>query len=437
MSVDLHQSCKARITELIAKALPKIEVDNGMFIRRMTGFVNLEAADQALPQTGELQARLQTYIDERPLTEFVIDTLTDELRDASYNDSSGQSLTTLPGYENPHTVAERLVDEFTALPNEYKLTFRLPNELWPILNKDVWEYELGPHIRLVRSGPELEEAYPLKTDNDDRADRIKGNSLLASLGDLKPLEWAENAVFLQLDATGFIGGYGGSIPEAEARRAIRSFCGLGIALQLFERRSLYRRFQPSDYFVVHRKRTDNTWELRERIDVGDDLSRALERLNLNNANGWVNSPERQVVWSDRILEEMKTTYAAGKKSAPILLASQWYFDSATGSDELLTYIQAMVVLEILLGDKTTSDQVGLNELLRNRCAYLIGSSQEDRAELHKAFGEIYAVRSQIVHRGKHSLTMNERILFGRLRWMCRRVIQKEVDLLKANRSKTN
>jgi hypothetical protein len=119
----------------------------------------------------------------------------------------------------------------------------------------------------------------------------------------------------------------------------------------------------------------------------------------------------------------------------ILLASQWYFDSATGSDRLLPFIQGMVVLEILLGDKAASKEIGLNELLRNRCAYLIGSSQEEREEIYKTFGDIYDVRSQIVHRGKHRLNAHERSLFGRLRWMCRRVIQKEVDLLVANKKK--
>ena len=130
---------------------------------------------------------------------------------------------------------------------------------------------------------------------------------------------------------------------------------------------------------------------------------------------------------------MANVFSAGQKSDAILLASQWYFDSVTGPDQLLQYVQAMVTLEILLGDKASPKEIGLNELLRNRCAYLIGSSQEERTEIHKLFGEIYDVRSQIVHRGKHRLDMNERLLLGRLRLMCRRVIQEEVDLLIADK----
>jgi hypothetical protein len=90
----------------------------------------------------------------------------------------------------------------------------------------------------------------------------------------------------------------------------------------------------------------------------------------------------------------------------------------------------MVVLEVLLGDKATSDVIGLGQLLRNRCAYLIGKSHEERHTLLRDFDEIYAVRSQIVHRGKAKLNFKERLLNSKLRDICNRVIQREVDLLR-------
>lgn len=76
--------------------------------------------------------------------------------------------------------------------------------------------------------------------------------------------------------------------------------------------------------------------------------------------------------------------------------------------------------------------MGLGELLRNRCAYLIGKSQEERLKLLLDFEEIYRIRSLIVHRGKNRLTGKERVLFSRLQYICRSVIQEEVNLLKAD-----
>jgi hypothetical protein len=75
--------------------------------------------------------------------------------------------------------------------------------------------------------------------------------------------------------------------------------------------------------------------------------------------------------------------------------------------------------------------MGLSELLRNRCAYLIGKDQRQREEILDDFGRIYDVRSQIVHRGKSRLSREEQGLFYKLRWMCFRVVQEEIRLLEA------
>src|SRR5207237_3357423 len=130
---------------------------------------------------------------------------------------------------------------------------------------------------------------------------------------------------------------------------------------------------------------------------------------LNTVNGWITDAIRQTSWAKTQFEEMTTAFAGGKKSESIQLAAQWFFDgSRDGQDELLKFVQTMIVLEILLGDKKVSDEIGLNELLRNRCAYLICKSDEDRVGVLDLFSKIYAVRSQIVHSGKHRLSMEER-----------------------------
>jgi Apea-like HEPN len=128
---------------------------------------------------------------------------------------------------------------------------------------------------------------------------------------------------------------------------------------------------------------------------------------------------------------MRAVFSGGPKAEPIVLASEWFFNSYTGNDQLLSYVQAMVVLEILLGDKTTSKEIGLGRLLSNRCAYLIGTTQEERAAILSDFNQIYDVRSDIVHEGKSRLTRDERVLFYTLQSFCHRVIQEEIKLLKS------
>jgi len=433
--IDLNPKCRARITELIAAALGKIKVQHGKFVTRNSeGQVPLILANEALPQRGPIHDKLVAYIDEYPLVEFVYDTLADELRDAEFmQGEEPQGLVTVPGYQDPAAVAARLVEEFVALPREYKLTFQLPHDVREALPPEKDRHDLSVRMRLIRSSAELAIELPLIAANEDAEQRLKGGSLLSLIGS-PPLQWTEGAVHLQLDASGFVGMYGGSMPDLEARRVLRSFCGLGLALRMFDTNNRYSPYPPRHHYFVHRLELDgSTWCVRDRLELDDSLSRGIERLKMHSVNGWIDSPEKQASWPARILNEMANVFSAGQKSDAILLASQWYFDSVTGPDQLLQYVQAMVTLEILLGDKASPKEIGLNELLRNRCAYLIGSSQEERTEIHKLFGEIYDVRSQIVHRGKHRLDMNERLLLGRLRLMCRRVIQKEVDLLIADK----
>jgi Apea-like HEPN len=85
----------------------------------------------------------------------------------------------------------------------------------------------------------------------------------------------------------------------------------------------------------------------------------------------------------------------------------------------------------MLADRATSDEIGIGKLISNRFAYLVATSHEQRTSFAQRFSKIYQVRSQIVHSGKHQLSIEERLLFSDLRWMCRSALSKEMDLLKA------
>lgn len=233
-------------------------------------------------------------------------------------------------------------------------------------------------------------------------------------------KWDDPAsVFLQVEEEGFIGPYGFSVPEQESRRTFRALLGLGIALGAFEvkRRTTLEHRKLSIY--VHR-RSDQGWRVENRLDLNEEESRAFQGTSLSAAipPNW--------------LEDMRAVFSSGEKASSVVLASQWLFDSYTGSDQLLNFVQAMVVLEILLGEKAVSDKIGLNELLANRCAYLVSNSHDERSAILRDFREIYNVRSHIVHQGKHRLSMNERVLFGKLHWLCRRVLSREVALLRTD-----
>jgi Apea-like HEPN len=435
MPLGLHADCKSRLVDALAEAIPHFEVRKGKFLERFPTWLALHNVEKVLPIKGKIRDQLINYIDDRPFTEFVMDTLAFELDDEKYiSEGPNIKLTALERYKDSKVLAVRLVEAFESLPHRYTLSLRLPKHLDTIISPEKNVVDLSSKIRIVRTTPEFKQTFSLETTSGSLREKLVGGPALASLFfPTNQAEWEENELYLQIGVSGFIGVYGGSNTHQDAQRTLRAIFGLGLALQLFETKVEYSPVRQTASLSVHRERSDSSWEVEGKLDLNDTVAETLNTLRLSTANGWVNSQERQDIWSERIIEEIRSVFQQEEKAESILLAAQWYFDGSHGADELLRYVQSMIVIEIILGDKATSDQMGLNELLRNRCAYLIGNSQEQRAEVLETFKSIYDVRSQIVHRGKHRLTSDERGLLNRLRWMCLRVIQKEVDLLNANK----
>jgi hypothetical protein len=246
MTLILHEKCRSRLTQALTSALPDIKVERGKYIERYAAVNALEAAERALPGTGELRTRLGQYVDyDRPLTEFILDTLSDELSEHPVTNVESQPLIEIAGYADCHAVARRLVEHLTNLPNKYTLSFPLPPELADILGGN-FKVALSPRVRIVRAGEELSELYP-PTKIDGLGPGALSMGLLGAIGTgwLSSVNWTKDGVYLQVEADGYIGAYGGSNPHLEVVRALRAFCGLGLALGLFEIRSTFFSQSPS------------------------------------------------------------------------------------------------------------------------------------------------------------------------------------------------
>ncbi|WP_156455720.1 MULTISPECIES: HEPN domain-containing protein [Stenotrophomonas] len=118
-----------------------------------------------------------------------------------------------------------------------------------------------------------------------------------------------------------------------------------------------------------------------------------------------------------------------RRHAGLVLGAKWLLDSYLGNDRILSYVQATVALETLLGDKAESDVVGIGALLANRCAYMLATSVVERRELLSSIKEIYRVRSKIVHEGQSRLAESQQYRLNQLRRICGRVIEHETKLI--------
>jgi hypothetical protein len=221
MPLKIHAEAKKRLFDAISELIPRLEVKNGIFLDRGQAYSLLQSVEKILPTKGPLRDELVSYVDELPITEFVTDTLSEELQGAEYvSEGSHQKLTQIVGFEDPAVVARRLIEGLESLPRNYKLSILMPAELSTIMQTEQSRLELTGEISLVRGGPELNELCPMPAPSEEMEPGVLSglfghgsHSLLNS----KP-RWEDGAIYLQIDKIGFIGLYGGSLPHADTLR---------------------------------------------------------------------------------------------------------------------------------------------------------------------------------------------------------------------------
>jgi hypothetical protein len=311
--IKLQAKCRARLIEAIVDAVPSLVVNDGMFIYASTA--KLGTTDNIIPTSGPVRDQLTDYVNETPVSTFIVDQLRSELLKLNqYQEDTSTSLTEIGGYEDPQQVAERLVDQISSLPWQYKLTIRLPQQLVPLLPPGENSIVLNDQIELVRASDIFQKLYPLETD--------RASTPTSGLLGLGGPSWEPSAEYMQITANGFIGPYGGSIPAWRAESILRAFCGLGIARRLFKVTHKYPLFEPrpSSHFIKHRQLSDQSWQFEGKLSLSEERSRALDSLEREqfeqdfDIKGFTNYT----------LSQMRAVFSGGPKADPIILASEWF-----------------------------------------------------------------------------------------------------------------
>lgn len=430
MALGLHQECLTRLKESAAENLADVRVNNDVFVD-FQSMMGLIATDKILPGTGELRDNLNRYIGEVPLFTFIFETLSRDLyENGTYKaERKAVPLNEFPNFGDLQAVANHLVNDFESLPWSYQVSFELPSSIGGQIRDVGDKYEPSENLRIILPDETYDTTYPLRSGIKHRDHKLFGG---APSQFLQPREqWNKETAYIQIDLEGFIGEYGETIPIENGLSTLRAFMGLSLAVRLFKagmkRATWLLGVPPKSHLVVHRK-TDNKWQIWSTYDLPSDLSETLTDFEIDDFEGRLDANELSS-WIRGRLPIISIAFQNPGKAEHVLLAAQWLLDSYVGKNELLSFVQSTVAMEILLGEEAKSDVIGIGELLRNRCAYLIGKSRSAREEILEDFDKIYQVRSKIVHRGKSRLNSEERILFQKLQWMCRRVISEELNLI--------
>ncbi len=428
MPMNLHQGCVKRLVDILSEALPDLQVQSRMYVL-LEPHSRLAALDAAIPDAGGTRAKLVGMIDENPAAEFVMDWVGRRLKQTEKPvfDQPPELLGTMAAFSDARAVAGEIIEDLNSLPWDYVFSFPIPKVISDRLLaalQDTLPLELSPTVGLVRGDEATTALFPAPR-SENRSLGLLG--LLGSLEGAPPTtEWEKDTVYLQVRRSGYVTRFGQSATAFDAEEALRAFAGVSMAHHLFRfswsaSNALAQISRPS--YLVHR-RVGDVWTLDCTPEFDTTLAAALASIELNQLGSIT---DRALL--DHALTKVRTCFSRPEASARITRSGRWLFGSSVSRDETMAFVQAAVALEILLGEEDASDVIGLGELLANRCAYLIGGSQEYRKSVLREFRAIYKVRSKIVHVGKGRLTRSEHNMLGRLRWMCSRAIQEETSLL--------
>jgi hypothetical protein len=106
----------------------------------------------------------------------------------------------------------------------------------------------------------------------------------------------------------------------------------------------------------------------------------------------------------------------------------WLFRAHMNSRGMDKILDATIAIEVLLGDRESSDRIGLAKLMANRCAYSLGKSSKERKNLFDFFLDFYKLRSEIVHSGRLDISKSENQRVQRGIALAARLIRHEVEI---------
>jgi hypothetical protein len=416
LTIRIHPNCRERVIEITRKALGDFLVQHDIFPN--LGSMDLLApADSALRSAGKVREDLHEMISDSPFADFVMETLSKELpQNRAFNASKTlKFLSQVDGYADTGAVAQRLVEEFESLPWNCAVAARLPASVERLFAGLSAPLGMCDGIRIL-SAAHISDLYPSSPKSQSWTSGLLGSTVGAGA----------DGIFLEIMAKGFVSRFGISNTEERVLSLHRAILGLAISRGLLTP-AIVGGFAQPEAVLMHEQRNGRWHAVGPKVENGA-LGAAYRCLALSVYGDEEKNRECFLTGMRDICSLTVGTPEAHK----VLLAAEWLFNSCLGSDELLAFVQTMVVLEILLGDKAKADQIGLGELLRNRCAYLIAETHTEREAVLNTFNEIYAIRSHIVHSGKKRLNSDERQLFNQLRGMCFRVLLKEVHLIRSD-----
>lgn len=422
MPIKLNRATKSHMITSIAEELPNFEVLYRLVVRQPPDS-NLRNLDNVLKKNSAEAERLTNILGENPISKFTFEEIRRLIRDnyeMDLDEATAVRLTEFEEFTDSYQSAKSLTEKIESLPWKYAFIAKLPKSLGVLIPNDETEFRVSDNISIVRATPEVCEAFPDDTNGENETDDAVNRK-----SERRKWVWSDETIYLKVEGDGYVGVYDETVIIQEIVERLKAFCGLGLAVGIFLNPNGFGSGTELERIRIYQAKESN-WKHIRSYSLDHEFSRVLRTLRMNDYFENVESNPELRIEMNGLLLGISGVFENTPKTEYLLTGAQWFLEGMSATNKMLSFVQTMVVLEIILGDKSASARLGLGELLGNRCAYLIGSTLTERDEILGEFKEIYKVRSEIVHSGKTRLSQREKRLFEKLQGLCRRVIETEM-----------
>jgi hypothetical protein len=324
-------------------------------------------------------------------------------------------IATLECFKDPLNVARDVLAHLEQTPIEYRMVTRVMGEFARRLDLDSVSVPLSDRLTLL-SGAQLPPSFQTKHKTVSVDREIRGYRKI------EELKVEDKALYLEYRASGYLSRQKLSRIVGDYYDEVRAFYGACVAHGILSNHPSFFAENLDTHLIANSIiGSQEAFAFVERAE--EDILRCA---NLTTSSDVDMDIEANVSVATILAPVVKVFSSAS--SQKLKTACAWCLRANLSTRELDKILESAITIEVLLGDRDTSDRIGLTKLIANRCAYALGRSAKERDEITEFFGQFYKVRSEVVHSGRTALQTVERKIVDQGLNLATRILKHEIAL---------
>jgi hypothetical protein len=368
---------------------------------QVSGWGTHFSSDFILPPLSDpMVKRLKKTLDRGGVSEFARTRIHTKVLQSGYSpdDDHVVDLRSIDGFTDHLALAKYVVDELKTLPWSYQILVRGPAYVKAGSSRNPLKVKISDQLNLVSSDI-IKKTLSFSSGNPDIDDWMWKSSLPREKRKL-----AEQWLYFVFNYTGYISPGQGSKISGMLTDELRAFYGRCLAHGLLHPYGSHR--EDAIALIILGASADGIIVPLGTMD--SDVRGATSFYTSGNLGRAFRSSEKL----QAALSPIQSTFSCGN-SARLKTAAMWLLRAHMSQKPIDKVLESAITLEVLLGDREMSDKIGLTKLMANRCAYALGKSQRDRADIIQFFLDFYRLRSDVVHTGRLNMDEGEESLVDR------------------------